>query len=114
MNDDDLIKRGDARRVMLAYASSYSVEEAETAIAALPAAPIFITVKDAARVPEIAALIDAARELHKNASSSKSRIRGGVGGQTIDASLRSTMHDVSQYDLDVLDEAIRAIAGGDA
>lgn len=39
-NDDDLIRRGDARRVMLAYASSYSAQEAETAIAALPAVTV--------------------------------------------------------------------------
>jgi hypothetical protein len=41
MSNDDLIRRGDARRAMLAYASSYSAEEAETAIAALPAAQTF-------------------------------------------------------------------------
>ena len=37
MSEDDLIRRGDARRVMLAYASSYSAEEAETAIRTIPA-----------------------------------------------------------------------------
>ena len=45
MSDDDLIRRGDARRVMLAYASSYSAEEAETAIAALPAVTPGVRVK---------------------------------------------------------------------
>ena len=37
MSDDDLIRRGDARRIVLAYASGYSAEKADTAIAALPA-----------------------------------------------------------------------------
>lgn len=37
MSDDDLIRRGDARRVVLAYASSHCAEQAETAIRAIPA-----------------------------------------------------------------------------
>lgn len=58
MNDHDLIRRGDARRVMLAYASSYSAEQAETAIRALPA----IVPQPAPRLPDLGAREAALRE----------------------------------------------------
>jgi len=51
-SDGDLIRRGDARRVVLAYASSYSAQAAENAINALPAE---------ARVAELEAALATAR-----------------------------------------------------
>ena len=69
-----------------------------------------ITAQDAARVPEIAALIEAAKVLHTNAVATKARTIGGVCGQTIDCMLRSTFHQASIYDLDALSDALRAIA----
>ena len=69
-----------------------------------------LTVQDAARVPEIAALIEAAKVLHTNAVATKARTIGGVCGQTIDCMLRSTFHQASICDLDALSDALRAIA----
>lgn len=46
MSDDDLIRRGDARRIALAYATSEGAERADNAIAALPAVTVGVTTED--------------------------------------------------------------------
>lgn len=40
MSDNDLIRRGDARRIALAYATSEGAERADNAIAVLPAVTV--------------------------------------------------------------------------
>ena len=75
------------------------------------ATPAPDAVQEAARVPEIAALIEAAKDLYETAIATKARVTGGIGGQTIECSMRSTMHSVSLFHLDVLNDALRAIAG---
>lgn len=90
----------------------YDKQRSEYIIDALNVQPI--TVQDAARLPEIAALIEAAKVLHTNAVATKARTIGGVCGQTIDCMLRSTFHQASIYDLDALSDALRAIAEGRA
>lgn len=75
------------------------------------ATPAPDAVQEAARVPEIAALIEAAKDLYETAIATKARVTGGIGGQTIECSMRSTMHSVSLFHLDVLSAALRAIAG---
>ena len=76
------------------------------------ATPAPDAVQEAARVPEVAALIEAAKDLYETATATKARVTGGIGGQTIECSMRSTMHSVSLFHLDVLNDALRAIAGG--
>ena len=76
------------------------------------ATPAPDAVQEAARVPEVAALIEAAKVLHTNAVATKARTIGGVCGQTIDCMLRSTFHQASIYDLDALSDALRAITEG--
>lgn len=46
----------------------------------------------------------------RQATFTKGRMRGGVGGQTIEASMRSTFHEVSAWDLDVAADALEAQA----
>ena len=46
----------------------------------------------------------------REATFTKGRMRGGVGGQTIEASMRSTFHEVSAWDLDVAADTIEAQA----
>ena len=96
----------------LANCGSSIPPEIRTVTPALEVQPL--TVQDAARVPEIAALIEAAKVLHTNAVATKARTIGGVCGQTIDCMLRSTFHQASIYDLDALSDALRAITEGRA
>jgi hypothetical protein len=94
----------------MAFAGHTDVALFQEARAAL-ATPAPDAVQEAARVPEIAALIEAAKDLYETAIATKARVTGGIGGQTIECSMRSTMHSVSLFHLDVLNDALRAIAG---
>lgn len=88
----------------------HELRDIDTARAAL-ATPAPDAVQEAARVPEIAALIEAAKDLYETAIATKARVTGGICGQTIECSMRSTMHSVSLFHLDVLNAALRAISG---
>ena len=46
----------------------------------------------------------------RQATFTKGRMRGGIGGQTIEANMRSTFHEVSAWDLDVAADALEAQA----
>ncbi|VDS07531.1 hypothetical protein PARHAE_00708 [Paracoccus haematequi] len=46
----------------------------------------------------------------RQATFAKGRMRGGIGGQTIEASMRSTFHEVSAWDLDIAADALDAQA----
>lgn len=67
---------------------------------------------DALRVPAPAVPDDVAETAKRlrEATFTKGRMRGGVGGQTIEASMRSTFHEVSAWDLDQAADTIEAQA----
>lgn len=46
----------------------------------------------------------------RKATFTKGRTRGGIGGQTIEANMRSTFHEVSAWDLDRAADALEAQA----
>lgn len=53
--------------------------------------------------------IEALVKLLHEATFTKGRIKGGVCGQTIEASMRSTFHEVSAWDLDTAAVALTAL-----
>lgn len=64
------------------------------------------------RVPAPAVPDDVAAivEMLRKATFTKGRTRGGIGGQTIEANMRSTFHEVSAWDLDQAADALEAQA----
>jgi hypothetical protein len=63
----------------------------------------------AALTPPPDAELDALVERLRAATFTKGRVKGGVIGQTIDAAMRSTFHEVSAFDLDAAADAITAL-----
>lgn len=71
-----------------------------------------ITIKHESDLPAPAVPDDVAETAKRlrEATFTKGRMRGGVGGQTIEASMRSTFHEVSAWDLDQAADTIEAQA----
>lgn len=54
-------------------------------------------------------LVNQAHEAVSQAYLRPGRPRGGAGGQTVEATMRCTFHEISAYDLDVITEALGAL-----